>query len=351
MDNVAVAENEIKNEIEYQGFWIRLLAYIIDIIVVILLAVSVGIIFTVLSILISIPVSVFIKDITGFFFLIGFVIPLLVSIFVPLGYFSYFDSGGRQTVGKELCHIEVVDNNGEPLTISRSFVRFLLKGITAVGLAILSIIPFLGFAVIGCWIGFSKKHQSVYDEILNTYVVKSRKQKINKKQTDKTILNEKNNKPGNVQTPITNLYENQAGSNRVAIAPSDNNGLFLKQIDDLYDSLNTGDIQKAEQLIDAIGNSKNVLALEPLCILLEYPDEVIRLSSVIALGKIGQKSTIDPLVKASNDQSVRVRENVAIALGRIGDSKAKYALQRLTSDVPQVRNAAIRAIQQIEQRK
>ena len=52
-----------------------------------------------------------------------------------------------------------------------------------------------------------------------------------------------------------------------------------------------------------------------------------------------------PLVKAAKDPSSFVREAVAIALGKLGGTQARSALEELAKDeVPQVRDAATAAL-------
>ncbi len=69
-----------------------------------------------------------------------------------------------------------------------------------------------------------------------------------------------------------------------------------------------------------------------------------------ALGNIGEKQAVQPLITSLSDQDKNVRENAAIALGKIKDTSAVQPLLKTLKDkVPKVRNAAQTALAQIAQ--
>ena len=100
-----------------------------------------------------------------------------------------------------------------------------------------------------------------------------------------------------------------------------------------------------------MGSTMNVGAADVLAILLEYPDEDIRAHSAIALGRLGQRATVEPLIKALDDKSSQVSENAAIALGAIGDNRAEIPLQKVPVDNPRVKRAAVNALARIENKR
>lgn len=67
---------------------------------------------------------------------------------------------------------------------------------------------------------------------------------------------------------------------------------FKAQIADLYDSLDRDDILHSVNIIDSIGSNKNFLAIEPLTILLEYPDEQVRSHATHALDRLRDRAAV-----------------------------------------------------------
>jgi hypothetical protein len=61
-------------------------------------------------------------------------------------------------------------------------------------------------------------------------------------------------------------------------------------------------------------------------------NEKARLSAVVALAKIGDKSALKPLVTALSDPSVKVRVVAAVGLGRLGHKAALPALRSAAAD-------------------
>jgi hypothetical protein len=126
--------------------------------------------------------------------------------------------------------------------------------------------------------------------------------------------------------------------------------LFDLQLKNLYDSLDKGDIAQSVNTIDTMGDGMNFAAVDVLEILLEYLDEPIRVHAAFALGKLGQKSSVEPLVKALDDPSVEVRENAALALGKIGDQRAVAPLQLVSREDIRAKKAAVSALARIDQK-
>ena len=86
-----------------------------------------------------------------------FLIPLIVTLF----YFIYYPASKyKGTFGKQMLGLIIVDNDGNQISLGRSFLRF-------IGSIISSIIIYLGFIMIG----FTEKKQGLHDFIGGTLVV------------------------------------------------------------------------------------------------------------------------------------------------------------------------------------
>ncbi|OPY30262.1 MAG: HEAT repeat protein [Methanocella sp. PtaU1.Bin125] len=124
-----------------------------------------------------------------------------------------------------------------------------------------------------------------------------------------------------------------------------------KQITTLYDALDKENIKAATETIDAMGRAMNVEAADVLAILLEYPDDAVRAQAALTLGVLGQRDSVEPLIRALDDRSAQVCENAANALGLIGDNRAEIPLQKVPVDNPKVKRAAVNALARIENKR
>ncbi len=149
-------------------------------------------------------------------------------------------------------------------------------------------------------------------------------------------------------SPVTSAPVARAEPARVRELSKDE--VFGGQIKNLYDSLEKGDIGQSVTILDAMGDTMNVAAVDILEILLEYVDEPVRVHAAFALGKLGQKSSLEPLIRALDDPSVQVRENAAIALGKIGDQRAVAPLQQVSTEDVRAKKAAVSALARIDQK-
>ncbi|MEM6755300.1 MAG: HEAT repeat domain-containing protein, partial [Cyanobacteria bacterium P01_C01_bin.38] len=79
----------------------------------------------------------------------------------------------------------------------------------------------------------------------------------------------------------------------------------------------------------------NPIAVEPLITALNDSNSGVRENAALALGKIGNPIAVEPLITALNDSNSGVRENTTLALGKIGNPIAvrtlTYALGRSNS--------------------
>jgi uncharacterized RDD family membrane protein YckC len=122
------------------GFWMRVLAYLIDSVIIGLPAYALGV--SVLHGTIYTASS--------------------ISVLIEVLYFTYYWSryGKGQTIGMQLLHMKVVKTDGSLLSPMAAFVRF-------IGLIIASLPLDLGLI----WVGLDSKKQGWHDKIAGTYVV------------------------------------------------------------------------------------------------------------------------------------------------------------------------------------
>ena len=163
---------------EYGNFWNRVLAFIID-----------GIVMGIISFGLSILLTFTISGLDENLWYLGFIIAGL--------YFSILNSkiGNGQTLGKKILKIRVVDKYGKLISLFDSAKRYLIlsififgSGVTAmfntmlypnltVTFIIYSIITILSTAVflgIAGFLIYNKERRGIHDYLINTVVVKSK---------------------------------------------------------------------------------------------------------------------------------------------------------------------------------
>ena len=125
------------------GFWIRVVAFIIDSIIV-------GVVNSIIAAILSSSTT----GRSGIQTLLGII------------YFTYFWSSSSpwpgQTVGDKLLSLRVIRTDGSDLTIVQAFIRY-------VGLFISFIVIFIGVI----WVAFDPNKQGWHDKIAGTYVIKT----------------------------------------------------------------------------------------------------------------------------------------------------------------------------------
>jgi uncharacterized RDD family membrane protein YckC len=125
------------------GFWIRVLAFIIDSIIV-----------GVVNVIVAAILNQSTTGRSGIQTLLGII------------YFTYFWSASSpwpgQTVGDKLLSLRVIRTDGSDLSIVQAFIRY-------VGLVISFIVIFIGVI----WVAFDPNKQGWADKIAGTYVVKT----------------------------------------------------------------------------------------------------------------------------------------------------------------------------------
>jgi len=124
------------------GFWIRVVAFIIDSIIV-------GVVNAIIAAILNSSTT----GRSGIQTLLGII------------YFTYFWSSSSpwpgQTVGDKLLSLRVIRTDGSDLTIVQALIRY-------VGLFISFIVIFIGVI----WVAFDPNKQGWHDKIAGTYVIK-----------------------------------------------------------------------------------------------------------------------------------------------------------------------------------
>jgi uncharacterized RDD family membrane protein YckC len=134
-----------KNSVDYASLKIRVIAYIIDILVLI------------------IPISILLLLMLGEDFVQRenyFISNFLAYIFTSI-YYGYMESSKMQaTIGKKLCGIKVIDMSGNTVKFKNAIVRYMLHAVS------------IGVFGLGIWaIAKNKRKQGWHDSIVDCYVV------------------------------------------------------------------------------------------------------------------------------------------------------------------------------------
>ena len=138
---------------ELAGFWRRLVAYIID-------AIIVGVVAGIIEAILGAIVQASTTDTTATGVRSG-----LVSLIIGLLYFGYLWSRNGQTVGYMALGLRLVKTDGSPVTFVLGMVRYLLIYLSFLLCAIPAIIS-------AFMIGLGPQKQAIHDMIVGTQVVR-----------------------------------------------------------------------------------------------------------------------------------------------------------------------------------
>ena len=139
----------------YGGFWIRVVAYFIDAVV---LGIASSILFAVLG------VSLIPKDFGAYDYSPTLVWANLGSVVIVWLYFALMESSARgATIGKMALGLRVVTGDGRQLSFLNATGRYFAKFLSAL---------FMGFGFL--MVGFTERKRGLHDMIANTVVVKVR---------------------------------------------------------------------------------------------------------------------------------------------------------------------------------
>jgi uncharacterized RDD family membrane protein YckC len=149
----------------YAGFWIRLVARLLD---GLILGIPLGIVFAVFAI----AGGVFANNTSSSsqdsqnaaaaaIFGGGFLILWLLALVVQVGYWIYFWGTSGSTLGMRLLHLKVVDaDTGGPIGYARATVRFLMSIVN-------SWACYIGWI----WVAFDPRKQGWHDKVANSVVL------------------------------------------------------------------------------------------------------------------------------------------------------------------------------------
>ncbi|MCR2833229.1 RDD family protein [Parerythrobacter lacustris] len=138
----------------YAGFWLRVVAYIIDAIIVGIVGFVIGMIFGVGAVSTGTDIS----DPTGG----GNAVLQMISIAIGVAYFAGMESSSWQaTVGKKALGLVVTDLNGQRISLGRAIGRYFGKILSA-------LILLIGFIMVA----FTERKQGLHDMIAGTLVLK-----------------------------------------------------------------------------------------------------------------------------------------------------------------------------------
>lgn len=140
----AIFQQESTSFVRYAGFWIRFVAYIIDIIAALILY---GIVTFLLNL---------------FFPVVGFVMSLLLTFIFDWLYYAILESSSLQaTIGKMAVGVIVTDLDIKRVSFGKASVRFWAKIISGLILSI-------GYIMAG----FTEKKQALHDMIAGCLVIR-----------------------------------------------------------------------------------------------------------------------------------------------------------------------------------
>jgi uncharacterized RDD family membrane protein YckC len=149
----------------YAGFWIRLVARLVD-------GLLLGIPFVVLFGIFAVAAGVFANSASSSnqasqnaaaaaVFGGGFLLLYLFASAVQIGYWIYFWGSSGATLGMRLLHLRVVDaNTGAPIGYARATVRFLM-----------SIVNTWACYIGWIWVAFDPRKQGWHDKVANSVVL------------------------------------------------------------------------------------------------------------------------------------------------------------------------------------
>jgi uncharacterized RDD family membrane protein YckC len=141
--------------LEFAGFGARLVAYIVDAIIV---GIVIGVIAIILGAVIVGGATSNNAGVAG----VGSGLLILVVLVVSLGYFPYFWSRSGATPGMRMLGLKVVrDKDGGPISTGQAVLRL-------IGYWVSSLVFYLGYI----WIFIDKRRRGWHDLIAGTVVVK-----------------------------------------------------------------------------------------------------------------------------------------------------------------------------------
>lgn len=151
-------QQEPKRALQYAGFWIRVAAFIIDLMIVYAMIFLVGLIVSGIFVANG-GASLFDEENpTGIVVLVSLIyLVLLVGV---VSYFAIMESSDKQaTLGKMAVGIKVGKSDGAKISFANAIGRYFSKMLSGM-------ILYIGYIMVG----FDEKKQGLHDKIANTYV-------------------------------------------------------------------------------------------------------------------------------------------------------------------------------------
>ena len=150
----------------YAGFWIRLVARLID---GLILGIPFGIVFGVFAVAGGVfannasTSSQDTQNAAAAAFGGVFLLLYLLALVVQVGYWIYFWGSSGSTLGMRLLHLKIVDaNTGGPIGYGRATARFLM-----------SIVNTWACYIGWIWVAFDPRKQGRHDKVANSVVLQS----------------------------------------------------------------------------------------------------------------------------------------------------------------------------------
>ncbi len=145
----------------YAGFWVRLLAYLIDFVVLTIAQFAIFAVFGV-SLMATDPMDP--DSAANIFATTGGIIAYSIVVIGSILYFVLMESTARQgTLGKMALGLVVTDTAGRRISFARALGRYFAKILSGV-------ILLIGYIMIA----FTERKQGLHDLIASTYVIKGR---------------------------------------------------------------------------------------------------------------------------------------------------------------------------------
>jgi signal peptidase I len=150
-NKVHINDEYEKADLPYAGFWLRLASFIIDWSIINGFAL-------VLIVVFSLAHSMFSSEVyLGLILFLWFPVISLAAF----SYVTWFNSNGKQTVGKRFFQLRVVNKKGDTISVKRSLARTLV-------LIVYPVTFFVGYIVVA----LKKNNQALHDLVSGTYVLK-----------------------------------------------------------------------------------------------------------------------------------------------------------------------------------
>jgi uncharacterized RDD family membrane protein YckC len=148
---------------QYAGFWIRVVAWLIDAVILSIVNGVIGAFFGGgISALIKPGQDASTVNFAALFAAMGTMI--LVTLAIQFVYHAYLESSEKQaTIGKMVLGLKVTDLNGQRISFARASGRFFSKLISSLVLCI-------GYIMVA----FTEKKQGLHDMIASTLVVRTK---------------------------------------------------------------------------------------------------------------------------------------------------------------------------------